>query len=219
MKKMIFLFLLSLFVLSLSNVKVKDEFNYNENGIFPLKIGNKWVYENKYYNNLDSVLRIKELTTEIIGDTLIQNIKYYIKKSKSFKYLSRNDEEGYHITTFNCFDTKKFYNHDILTYKYPCNIDDFWILKENMPYLNGSSTCTVVSLNKNINVPYGKFECIQFEQLLKHIDVLGDTVYTLNVSYVKPSIGLIKLEFLTKTNNEGIYQRKMTSELKDIFLK
>ncbi len=62
--------------------KVSKQINYDTLSYFPLHIGDKWYYKMSISHiAADSVDEVKIVSNEIIGDTLLQNKKYFIRES------------------------------------------------------------------------------------------------------------------------------------------
>lgn len=184
------LIFITIFIISCSDEKDKNEpIDYNTNGIIPLKIGNYWKYESQTYFTKDSLPTYSYDNLSVFGDTNIDGTKYYFVLNINNEYTaSTNKEDGYY---YHSFDNIK--NNDFLYYRYPCNIGDKWDMVIFSDEDLDEKYCIVKSLNKVVTVPFGTFECINYEvsevQRYQHLTMIDIYSY-----YISPGVGFIKLE-------------------------
>lgn len=161
--------------------------------IMPLAIGNYWGFDVIDFNEDGT---IKDTSIYIISlrlDTVINNKKYYYTLIDNFLHFS--NDNGLYIN--NLQNPIK----DWLFLKYPCSIGDTW---EYNLYFN--SNVSVNSLNKLVSVPYGTFECIEYEFSYFDVHNINDTVYTQYYVYAKPGFGITLEKEYNKLNYDGEYK-------------
>lgn len=190
MKKIITIFcllIICLFVNSICTVlaKEKDE-------IIPLAVGNEWTYAGTLVINKDTTLKM-----EIIGDTLIKDEMWFIMNDGFQNSLVKNDEKGLWISQkYELIEEL----YPIILQHYPVNVGD--------KFKADGETVIINSLNKEVEVPAGKFKCILYE-----INSEYDNIKI----YATPGIGIIKM--INKNLNEKESGREDFIELKSYKLK
>lgn len=157
------LLLIGLF--SIIAVSCSDSTSNNEpmKELFPLKIGNKWTYQITKNDSISTSYNDIQKDTVVNGETW-----YIVLRDGEPVFTSKNKSDGMWIM---------FGNEKVLFYKYPATLND--------EYMAGAVSVKVVSLNKQITVPAGTFECIQYH-----------TVYSDKEEYDEffcPGTGTIKI--------------------------
>lgn len=190
MKKIITIFcllIICLFVNSICTVlaKEKDE-------IIPLAVGNEWtyaVYSPSWKN--DTITKMK-----ITGDTIIKGEKWYNLNTDDLEnVLCKNDGNGlWQIVN-------KMYVTPNLALKYPAKV--------NEEYKANIFTIKILSIDNDIEVLAGKFNCYSYL-------IINDTEEEL-VMNISPGIGIIKM--INKNLNEKESGREDFVELKSYKLK
>lgn len=186
-KYLLILFAIFLFSCSDDDKNI-EPVDHNVNGIIPLKFGNYWLYEIEFFNTNDSVPEYSEIETYIIGDTIIDNTKYFMTLQQKNNYsFNRNNKNGYYYYSFDGIK-----DNDYLFYKYPCEVGDSWDLPIFPEEEFDSKIISVKSINSEIIVPFGKFNCINYELVTIDRFVSYDSIVTLVNYYFTPGIGKIK---------------------------
>ena len=130
------------------------------NTFYPLNVGNKWVYDYKSFDSLgvtiiesqfDETLPIKVIKENLLVyeyDTPL----HYVHNDKLF---IQNKSDGVHFLVGSL--TGAYFYSDRLTYKYPCNENDFFVNGRN-----NEDTTIVVSINDTVICEAGIFNCIVY---------------------------------------------------------
>lgn len=155
--------------------------------IFPLKIGNRFVYVNDYYNYNTSALDSATIDTLMVTSSkAVSGETYY-----SITFSSINDSL-YFINRpdgFWVIDGKGF-NHKA---KYPANVYDYW--GEDSLMSGGKVWCrgvwVVEAKDEPVSVPAGIFNCYKYE--FNYIDSTN-TLYSRSIAWYSPNVGIIKEE-------------------------
>lgn len=122
--------------------------------IFPLSVGNYWIYENKYYYssfNLDSQDEVENDTLSVIGEMLSNGTKYYDVDGDILLY---NNNDGLNALV-------KDNGKEHLMFMWPAKVGDSYLV----PDLNDSNPVEVrvKSTNIIVSVPAGNFNCVCYE--------------------------------------------------------
>jgi hypothetical protein len=178
--------------------------------IYPLTVGNNWTYKLNIYPEDDSVETLRESVISIVRDTLVNDKTYFLaeKDGKLSKDRIILKEDGIYVTNSIIYN-----DEDVLVYKYPCKVGDTWEKRVSDIYIDAKSLSVVKSLNTKVTVPYGTFECIEYENEKQHIINNSDTIYTLEKSYLKVGLGLVKTSVSHKTNYDGVYEMQTLNQL------
>ena len=114
------IFLIAILIVAFSNCsKDNNPVNNNlSNDIIPLAKGNSWKYYTTLYDTLGNVYNEFNITNQIIGDSTIDNTKWFFfdKNARYFSIFT----DGYH--TFDKYEIDSLMNQ--LVYKYPCSNGD-----------------------------------------------------------------------------------------------
>jgi hypothetical protein len=122
-------------------------------GLFPLAVGEYWVYEIRA-GNQTSTVENRITASHTIGDT-----EWFLSVEYGEKFWIRNSAEGQveavnlyskseTAAVFEQLDPKTL--HEELLYKFPAQAGDSWVALENVLRYEGKKTLTV---------PAGTFEC------------------------------------------------------------
>jgi len=139
--------------------------------IFPLKVGNHWVFQT---TQADST-KLNHVN-DVLKDTLINSEQWFVLTYDTvIRTICKNNFQGWWFL----YDGKSFVtgNPD-LYWKYPANVNNQYITAD-------SSLVTVVSIDENITVPAGNFICYHY-----HIIHYKESYEC--EEYLAPGFGLIK---------------------------
>lgn len=189
-----------------------DDDNNPENNveIIPLEIGNIWTYQYTFSSEDDSAKVYYESVNEVVNDTLVDDKTYYLIEFNDVlsSEISLNGVDGFYFNNL-----IKYEDDDVLQYKYPCEIGDTWDRIELDELTNQKTVTVVKSLNAKVIVPYGEFECIEYERNRESIIRSTDTLFFLEHFYLKPGLGLIKSIQLYKNTFDAEYEVYRIDEL------
>lgn len=180
------LIIITIFIFSCSDENDKNEpIDYNTNGIIPLKIGNYWKYETESYLSRDTFPTYTNNTLTVFRDSIINGTKYFYIINDNYNYtVSTNKEDGYY---FNNID-----EIDDLYYKYPCEVGDQWDVRIYEEEDLDEKYVIVKSLNEVVTVPFGTFECINYEfYAIEEFMPDYHFIFISNV-YISPGVGMVK---------------------------
>jgi hypothetical protein len=159
--------------------------------IFPLKIGNRFVYTNEDYNYDTSVLDSTTIDTiTVTSSKPVSSETYY---AITFSKLNRITDSLYTINRSDGFwvlDGTGF-NHKA---KYPANVGDSWGADSLM---NGGSKAwcygkwVVEAKDESVSVPAGIFNCYKYQ--FDYVDTTN-ILYSRSIAWYSPNVGLIKEE-------------------------
>ena len=153
----------------------------DESVIWPLAVGNYWIYE------------IKEYLTGELTDTdtdTIEVVSSFIHDGNTWYLMNTDADEGCRNANDGLWFTGVGEDiDDFLLYKYPASVGDKWIIYVNMEVNDDSmevvsGTMEVVSISERVTVPVGTFDgCYNYRTTIK-----------LSVSNIllKPDIGCVK---------------------------
>lgn len=173
MKNIIFILLVVISIISACSESSSPSKHNNE--IFPLAIGNKWVYQKTLGYGFDTTY-----TYQIMMDTILNNEKWYGYGCT----LMKNNESG--LWGIICDDTTANGN-PYLFYKYPA--------VAGQEYEYSDILVKVISINEEVTVPAGKFICYHYRFPLykeENLEVYMDY-------YLSPGVGMVKIEEYTRS--------------------
>ncbi|MGA2296122.1 MAG: hypothetical protein ABSG15_01060 [FCB group bacterium] len=149
--------------------------------LIPLKIGNKWIYQDKQFDNPINP-KIGKDTLYIIKDTIINGETWYIPYGEiNIPCINRSD--GFYSMLP---DSLQNFNITLL-FKYPANIGDMW----NTGDSNREGNYTLLSKNDTVTVTAGTFICYKYQSESQFSDIL---LYQKSLFWICPGIGEIKIE-------------------------
>ena len=198
MKKFIVLFFIFLF-LALGNCKKNPAEPASSKEIFPLAVGNRWIYNQYLFYESGYRSWYKYDTVEVCGERNSLGIKYYNVLYYEYDKIDNtggwiddyaNQPGGLYIHV----DPQFFPGGGTLIYKYPGQPGNF--------YLSNFGICTIDSINAQVILPIGNFKC--FKYIYDRTDERGDL--TREIHYCSLGIGLIKKEiyYAFSDNNDSI---------------
>ncbi len=168
MKSIIFSFLVVICLISACSESSSPTKHNDE--IFPLAIGNKWVYQKTLGNGFDTTC-----TYQIMMDTILNNEKWYGYGCT----LLQNNESGLWAILIDDSSTNR---NPTLFYKYPA--------LAGQEYEYTDIKVKVISINEEVTVPAGKFICYHYRFPLykeEYLEVYMDY-------YLSPGVGMVKVE-------------------------
>ena len=153
------------------------------NDIFPLEIGNYWIYENIYYN--DHGYEVSRDTSEysVVRDTLVEGESWFKLAYNGTEYgeWCANRSGGYWIGGPSAY----------LYYKYPAQTGDQYAIPDDKIF-------TVENDSDVVNVTAGEFCCVSYM-----LNIPGWNGF--ERSKLSPGFGLIWIESWEETNDNQIY--------------
>jgi len=145
--------------------------------ILPLEIGNKWEYK------ISSEGEIKDMTTMVFKDTIINNERWF-----DFGCLLMiNREDGLWLRYY---DDKTNKWEEELRYKYPAVAGE--------QYSDSLDLVKVIAINEKVTVPAGTFNCYVYR-----IPLFEDNYMDY---YLCPGVGNIKTVSYENWNGHEIYE-------------
>ena len=202
MKKIIYLLQAYFFILLSCNDNSTNPSETKE--IWPLKVGNYWVWK---FTNYDSVGNIKfEFvdTVTVYKDSLYGTEKIYAMKSLGTHIIFEYDFAFNRIDGFYGISIE---NNDIdsyLIFKYPGKVGDWFV--------QNSDSITIISTNELYQSTAGKFICYKYAKYYNY-----EKTFSKLESYFSPGIGQIGVEYLIK-RNDGTYYLFHKTELISYFV-
>jgi hypothetical protein len=188
-KNLSYIFLLFVIVLICCN----DDEESSNNYIIPTSIGNFWIFKVSYFDTLGNVTNCDTSKIEITRDTIINGDIWFELETKGF-YV-RNFSDG----IYGFYKDKRK-----LIVKYPVKTGDFFINSTD-------DTTYVIESNISINVPKGKFNCVEYKSLYTG----GDNVLrAITIVFLSPGIGNVKIEYYEITKSGRLFKNNI-SELID----
>ena len=155
--------------------------------LMPLAIGNQWEYAITDYDTNSVVISVDTVLMEIVKDTVIQNMTFYILTADGVRnpelFWPSNQSEG--IWLFIPFDSTLS-----LGFKYPASVGDRAIF--------GQDSMVVASANASVTVPAGTFQCYQY-------NTYSSGTGLEQIWYFSPNRGLVKTEDYAKTPGGTLY--------------
>jgi hypothetical protein len=186
----IYLFALIFFSCDHSTNPITAE-NSTSTVIMPLKIGNKWIFENTDFDSTGAVVRTYVDTLAIIGEMMVDEQRWFIANEDC---IVRNSAEGLCSALL---VGGKISNMSLVA-KFPGSTGDKWNYGYNM----------IASSDILVNVPYGDFHCFRYEGEMHLEDAPS-------ISYLAPGIGILLAYYKKETADGSKYLNKVT-ELKDV---
>ena len=176
----------------MNSCKQPTEVNAEPDVIIPLKIGNLWVEKITIYDSLGNTMSTMIDTQKVINDTVIGNEKWY---SYGTKYiLFTNKPDGYYMRYINAYDTS--YSITIL-WKYPAMVNESYNVQ--------TGNFVVKSLNDNVTVPAGNFNCLQYRFFYGSQPVRPNTGY--EQDWFSPGLGPVRTlgNYVTQSGKDYVY--------------
>lgn len=166
-------------IISLVIISCDTSTNPAENlQIFPLKVGNIWIYQNYSVFNEDSLTKKGLDTIRVMKDTIISNYKFYY-----VNYFGGVYDFGYNQDSLFAFvDPTNQYLKPSPIYAFPCSVGDI--------YFSDLGLCRVENTDTMIRITSGNYHCIKYK--FYHRNELGEGPN--NYHYCSPGIGLVKIE-------------------------
>lgn len=170
MKQLIALCLYAILFESCSNSTEDDNIIRDE--LFPLKVGNYWIYENKDYalSNKDSLIKYY-LDTIMVESKSVEGSKTLYKLKNDFTYSTESDGTWIYFINGNVIMDKS------LLLKYPTKVGDLINIKP----LNMQNR--TLSTSENVKIDLGEYTCYKYN---------FSNQYSNTLDYFAPKIGLIK---------------------------
>lgn len=180
----------------------------NNDQLIPLKVGNCWVYKVEFIDTTSKQIDLTLFDTLQIQSTEIINGETWYFSPNGIKL--RNSSWGLeeYITTESSEIDPPYHK-----YKYPCSVNDSWKignafydyypnndLKDTIEFGN-----KVTSMETNVNLALGNFNCIVYQQYIKKPDgsiLDGFVLHQSNKTYFCKNIGIIQREMLILMNNK-----------------
>lgn len=181
--------------------------------IFPLKIGNRFIYLNEHYDYNTAVLDSTTIDTIMITSSKsVGGETYY---SMTFRSVNRLPDSAYAVNRSDGFWTLTDKGFTQIV-KYPANVGDSW--GGDSAYVNDKvvwrGKWVLKAKDEPVSVTAGIFKCYRYE--LDLVDSIG-TLYRRNIDWYSPSNGLIKSE--EYYNSPGNYHLIWRMSLTDLDLK
>jgi hypothetical protein len=196
MKKI--LFILALFILALNGSQIDDKKPPKKDEIWPLAVGNRWIYQNTEYDSIGNIKKITNDTISVISDSYVANEHLYQlihnNNIKNDFMLLTNRQDGLW-----CIEPNEDIENLTLLFKYPVQVGDSFYCSIK------ADTLYVESINEKVKIKSGNnYECIKYStktrRVLIGIDVDTKVRYITSVFYFCPNIGLImELEYESET--------------------
>lgn len=179
MKYFIKVILLFSFLLSMISGCSDESTSPSENSgeIWPLKVGNQWIYKNHIIDSIGAPERVVLDTTTVIEMKVINNeswYKFYQDGIVQFKTYFRNRPDG--LWAING-------DESALIYKYPAKVGD-------VIFENEDEKLEVISVNTSITTPAGTFICYAYKET-DYREIDGKIETTEKINYLSPDIGPI----------------------------
>lgn len=201
--KLCFLFIGIFLLTACPEYEYEEEFSSN---VRELKVGNSWTYSETYYSENEAINKIDTITYDIVKDTNIAYIIYYIfeiNKVRDDKFY-KNFYNGHYFNYISAFE-----GNDILEYKLPCEVNDTWNI-----ILNNTITNVIVkSKDVLVSCELGDYFCIEYQFLQEIKNEHNETTLHKEISYVCPGYGIIKSIASTKSDKEEDYSIYKIKEL------
>lgn len=154
--------------------------------IWPLEVGNEWIYEDRELDSAGNPIRVDTSFILVDKDTLIGNERWYIITANGVRSqeigLIGNRGDG-------LWQGGPSGN---LVFRYPVTLADTLVFGEN--------TATVESIHDTVTVPAGTFVCINYKWTGG-----DDSERPYQFHYMSPSVGFIKAEEFHETGSGYIY--------------
>ncbi|HYF02255.1 MAG TPA: hypothetical protein VEC36_02680 [Patescibacteria group bacterium] len=147
----------------------------NTEEIWPLKVGNQWIYRIHIIDSIGAAERIVLDTTTVIDSKTIDNeIWYDIYQNGivQLKIYFKNRPDG--LWAIHKAESA-------LVYKFPAKVGD--ILFENE-----DEKLEVISTDTSITTPAGIFKCYAYKET-DYREIFGEIEITEKINYVSPNIG------------------------------
>ena len=200
-EKLLFgLIALALFVTLISSCK-KDDNPVGANPpigdsyIWPLKLGNVWIYKITEYDTAGIIIQARFDTTKILRDTTISNEKWY-QLSES-RYFLTNRTNGLWA-----LDLSLPSPSPELLLKYPGLVGDGW----NYRVPGGgpdSLRVTIVSTSTPITVPAGNYSCYFYRFTEQSLPTRAKSE-----DYFAPNVGPVLEEYFESTTSGSLYKKR-----------
>jgi hypothetical protein len=182
--------------------------NNDSTGIWPMKVGNEWIYETTIYDSNNVITGKYNDTLKIIKDTILGSEKAFMLESPRAK-LAYASPKPYYIRPDGVYADPDGYGTIHLYIKYPAIINEMYFLCQNC-----GDTTIISSLSQWISTIAGSFNCINYSRRV-HID---NNLYRYSLeSYFSVGIGKIK-EIYGQLPYEKYYGKRVT-ELVEYHLK
>ena len=150
--------------------------------VIPLAVGNKWVRSFSLYDTSGVVFSSGVDSIEVLRDSLVRGIKYYVLKMQGLEHLVANRSNGLcWLTNFG----------EALWYKFPATPRDSFFVYGNTSYVR------IPTVDTSIIVPRGTFSCYRYE--LDGPASVGAIGGYHEIEFLSPDNGFIKLEFYSST--------------------
>jgi len=137
--------------------------NNDSTGIWPMRVGNVWIYSITIYDSNNVVTGQWYDTLRIIRDTILGTEKAYILES-SHARLSYASPKPYYVRTDGVYADPDGYGTISLLIKYPAMMNEMYLKT-----INSCDTTTISSLSQTISTKAGNFNCIKYFRKV-HID-------------------------------------------------
>lgn len=179
--------------------EITMESNQQANTFIPLTVGNYWVYQVFKIDSLGNEELLPDHDTiSIVGDTMINNEVYYTWSDNNFGFesysLNLRDSSGDIVDAENNirFSSTNFTDVLFTSLAGPSQIE--YSMEEE---------------SKNISVPVGNFECLNYKGIVSHIDPTEDyPERTLN-NYYSENIGLVSSNIFYFVNRDFTWERRL----------
>jgi hypothetical protein len=120
------------------------------NVIFPLQVGNTWLYRRTTYDMQGSAIVVDTVLQRVGRDTLIQGERWYVWETTTGLSMATARSDGYWTYIGGV---------PALTFRYPPSVNDSYMLSDIGPMMRIRAVDTLIA------VPYGTIPCIAYEQL------------------------------------------------------
>lgn len=167
--------------------------------LFPLAVGNYWIYEIARVDNLgnEEFLSMND-TIEIIGDTIINNEQYYTWSDTNFGFNKQTttvrDSAGFLINSKGIIILSTDVFDEVLHTSETGGIARF--------------EYTMQSDVQNVTVPLGDFECLNYEGIVTHITD-SDYVPRKLFNFYSDGVGLVASNTFFFNNIDFSFERRL----------
>jgi hypothetical protein len=154
--------------------------------LIPLAIGNQWEYAITDYDTNSVVISVDTVLLEIVKDTVIQNMTFYIITADGIRdpeiFWPSNQSDG--VWLFILADSTM-----ALAFEYPASVGDRITF--------GQDSMVVAHSNASVAVPAATFQCYQYNQYSSNL--------LEQIWYFSPNVGLVKTEDWARTQGGRLY--------------
>jgi len=178
--------------------------------LFPLAVGNYWMYDMEEFQDSDHVIEFSQ-TTEITGSEMVGKYqRYYIDYGNG-----STDSVELFYSGQNLFATSDNFGRSLPILRYPMDVGETVVLFREPNSSNGFDQIilNLVGRDVAVEVPAGNFPCYQYKTVIMSG---SDTTDALD-SYYSHGVGLVK--DIQYSNTSGFLKKSAVKLLKSYLVK